>query len=143
MILDNCLGDATTAEPGTGVIEEVAADKGYQDDEVLKACADLEIRTYSPELEGDDRKWDDKEAGMKEAFHGNRQRMKRSKGKTLQQRRSELVGRGFAHICENKYRSLVKCFHTHSLNSEVSINTDFMRPRILSHSVGHGDVSLA
>lgn len=100
MNLDNCLDGATTAEPGTGVIEEVAADKGYHANEVLKACADLEIRTYIPEREGDDRRWDDKDEGMKEAFHGNRQRMKRSKGKMLQKRRSELVERGFAHICE-------------------------------------------
>ncbi|MFN9720459.1 MAG: transposase [Planctomycetota bacterium] len=37
---------------------------------------------------------------MKDAVRCNRQRMQRPKCRTLQKRRSEVVERGFAHICE-------------------------------------------
>ncbi len=39
---------------------------------------------------------------MKDAFHGNRQRMQRSKEENLLKRRSEVVESGFAHICETE-----------------------------------------
>ena len=98
--LDHCFEDTNSDDQACGVIQEIAADKGYHANEVLKSCNDLGIRTYIPEREGDGRRWSDKETGMKAAFHGNRQRMQRSKGKNLQKRRSEVVERGFAHVCE-------------------------------------------
>lgn len=98
--LDRCFDDMESADSACGVIQEVAADKGYHSNEVLKCCVDLDIRSYIPERQGGDRTWRDKDEQMKAAFHANRQRMKRSKGKTLQKRRSELVERGFAHVCE-------------------------------------------
>ena len=82
------------------MIQESVADKGYHSNEVLKSSVELGIRTYIPERRGGERNWSDKDEQTKAAFHGNRQRMKRSKGKNLQKRRSELVERGFAHVCE-------------------------------------------
>lgn len=101
--LDHCFADLESADSACGmmgVIQEVAADKGYHSNEVLQCCVDLDIRSYIPERQGGERIWADKDQQAKAAFHGNRQRMKRSKGKALQKRRSELVERGFAHICE-------------------------------------------
>lgn len=98
--LDQCFDGVETTDDSVGVIKEVAADKGYHANEVLASCRDLNVRTYIPEREGGDRRWDDKPNGLKEAFHGNRQRMERPKGRNLQKRRSEVVERGFAHICE-------------------------------------------
>lgn len=98
--LDRCFEGAQTDDPDCGVIQEVAADKGYHSNEVLTSCAELDVRTYIPERQGGERVWTDKDDAAKAAFHGNRQRMKRSKGRNLQKRRSEVVERSFAHVCE-------------------------------------------
>jgi transposase len=98
--LDHCFEQVEPGDETCGVIQEIAADKGYHSNEVLLCCRELEIRSYIPERKGDARCWSDKDAAMKAAFHGNRQRVQRSKGKTLQKRRSEVVERGFAHVCE-------------------------------------------
>jgi transposase len=83
------------------VIEEVVADKGYHSADALELCRHLNFRTYIPEPE---RKtewtWTDKTPEHKLAVHGNRQRMRRRKGKPFQRRRSERCERTFAHICE-------------------------------------------
>ncbi len=60
----------------------------------------LGFAVISRSVRGGERIWTDKDEPTKAAFHGNRQRMKRSKGKNLQKCRSELVERGFAHVCE-------------------------------------------
>ena len=98
--LDRCFEGIQSDDPASGVIQESVADKGYHSNEVLKSSVELGIRTYIPERRGGERNWSDKDEQTKAAFHGNRQRMKRSKGKNLQKRRSELVERGFAHVCE-------------------------------------------
>lgn len=98
--LDHCFDSIATDDADGGMIEDVAADKGYHANEVLKHCADLEVRTYIPERKGGDRRWSRKDAELNTAFHNNRQRMQRSKEKNLQKRRSEVVERGFAHVCE-------------------------------------------
>jgi transposase len=98
--LDRCFEQVEPGDETCGVIQEIAADKGYHSNDVLLCCRELEIRSYIPERKGDARCWSDKDAAMKAAFHGNRQRVQRSKGKTLQKRRSEVVERGFAHVCE-------------------------------------------
>ena len=38
---------------------------------------------------------------MQRAVYGNRQRVKRTKGKRLQRRRSEVCERTFAHVCDS------------------------------------------
>jgi hypothetical protein len=87
---------------GTGVvIEEAAADKGYHAAATLEMCAFLEVRAYIPEPErAHPAKLADKPAAERRAVVNNRRRMGRAKGKDLQRRRSEVVERTFAHVCE-------------------------------------------
>jgi hypothetical protein len=82
-------------------IAEVVADKGYHSAETLELCTSLQIRTYIPEPKRPhDRSWQDKPAGQQQAVDENRRRMKRDKGKGLSRKRSELVERSFAHVCD-------------------------------------------
>ena len=82
-------------------IEEVVADKGYHSNAQLSDCEELEYRTYIPEpASKHKRRWTDKPAEYEQAFRRNRERMKRSKGKSLQKLRSERVERSFAHMCK-------------------------------------------
>lgn len=81
-------------------IAEVAADKGYHSNQVLADCQEALIRTYIPERKAGSRCWTDKDAEYEHAFRGNRRRVRGEKGKRLQRKRSELVERSFAHVCE-------------------------------------------
>lgn len=82
-------------------IDEVAADKGYHKAETLELAEGLNLRTYIPEPQRKhERTWTDKPAGYERAVTNNRRRTKRAKGRRLQRRRSELVERTFAHMCE-------------------------------------------
>lgn len=82
-------------------IQEVAADKGYHAADTLELADSLNFRTYLPEPElPTGRTWTDKPREQKRAVYNNRRRMTRDKGKALQRRRSELVERSFAHLCE-------------------------------------------
>jgi len=82
------------------VIEEAAADKGYHVNQALVDCRQIGVRTYIPEREIGRRRWIDKPPEMETAYRNNRRRMTRKKGKKLQRKRSELVERSFAHVCE-------------------------------------------
>jgi transposase len=85
-------------------IDEVVADKGYHANETLADCRAWEsfgLRTYIPEPNSKfERRWTDKPPAFKEAVYANRRRMQGDRGKRLQRKRSELVERSFAHICE-------------------------------------------
>ena len=82
-------------------IEEVAADKGYHAAEVIETCDALNLRTYIPEpRRPHESKWTDKPDGHRRAVVNNRRRVQRDKSKKLQRRRSEVVERTFAHICD-------------------------------------------
>ena len=81
-------------------IAEAAADKGYHANQTLVDCETCNIRTYIPEREAGKRRWRDKPPEMESAFRNNRQRVRRAKGKRLQRKRSELLERSFAHVCE-------------------------------------------
>ena len=87
-------------------IEEVVADKGYHANETLFACRELGsrlngVRTYIPEPDSKyERVWTDKPPGYEEAYRGNRRRIKGDRSKRLQKKRSELIERSFAHMCE-------------------------------------------
>ena len=87
-----------------GEIEEVVTDKGYHSNESLFDTQELGLygkRTYIPEPEsGYERRWTDKPYGYEEAYRANRRRMQGNRGKELQKKRSELVERSFAHVCE-------------------------------------------
>ena len=81
-------------------VEEVVADKGYHKAEVLAECAELGWRTYIPEPERKTRKWTDKPDAWRVATAANRRRVKGERSKRLQTKRSEVVERSFAHVCE-------------------------------------------
>jgi hypothetical protein len=82
-------------------IEEAAGDKGYHAAATIEMCDFLDVRTYIPEPKtAESAKWPDKPEEQRRAALNNRDRMKRPKGKAMQRRRSEVVERTFAHICE-------------------------------------------
>ena len=85
-------------------IEQAAADKGYHKAETLAACAELGcfgVTPYIPEPESRyERRWTDKPEEQRRAVYNNRRRTGRDYGKGLQRRRSEVVERTFAHVCE-------------------------------------------
>ena len=82
-------------------IEEVAADKGYHSAQTLELCQSLGLRSYIPEPKRQTHwTWTDKQPEYQRAVLGNRQRMRRKKGKQLQRLRSERCERSFAHVCE-------------------------------------------
>ena len=82
-------------------IEEAAADKGYHAAGTIEMCDFLEVRTYIPEpRRPHESSWTDKPAKQRRAVLNNRRRVKRAKSKKLQRRRSEVVERTFAHICD-------------------------------------------
>jgi transposase len=91
--LDRAGADAT--------IEKAAADKGYHKNETLADCAECGIKAYIPEPDAKHkRRWTNKPPEHKTAVVNNRRRMSRDYGKRLQRKRSELVERSFAHVCE-------------------------------------------
>lgn len=85
-------------------IEKAAADKGYHKASVLADCEELTglgVTPYIPEPESRyQRVWTDKRYREQRAVYNNRRRTGRAYGKRLQRRRSEVVERSFAHVCE-------------------------------------------
>lgn len=82
-------------------IEEAVADKGYHAAATIELADDLNVRTYIPQPHRKHRaRWTDKPAAFKRAVFNNRRRGKGQRGKKLQRRRSEVVERSFAHVCE-------------------------------------------
>jgi transposase len=86
-------------------IEKVVADKGYHKAQTLADCGELNgglgIKTYIPEPESNyERVWTDKPQEQRIAVCNNRRRTAREHGKRLQRRRSEVLERSFAHVCE-------------------------------------------
>jgi transposase len=83
------------------VLEEAAGDKGYHAAATIEMCDFLDVRTYIPEPKlAEPATWPDKPEEQRRAALNNRRRMERPKGKAMQRRRSEVVERTFAHICE-------------------------------------------
>jgi hypothetical protein len=81
-------------------VEEAVADKGYHKSETLAECAEWGVRTYIPEPRRKKRTWADKPESWRVATAANRRRAKGARSKRLQRKRSELVERSFAHVCE-------------------------------------------
>tara|TARA_R110002096_G_scaffold164387_1_gene332231 strand:- start:55 stop:1431 length:1377 start_codon:yes stop_codon:yes gene_type:complete len=87
-------------------IKKVVADKGYHAAETLARCATLGwgcggMKTYIPEPERKyEWSWLDRPDAQQQAVTNNHRRMQRAYGKRLQRRRSEVVERSFAHVCE-------------------------------------------
>jgi transposase len=78
-------------------VEEAVADKGYHKSEAL---AEWVVRSYIPEPKRKKRTWTDKPESWRVATAANRRRVKGARSKRLQKKRSELVERSFAHVCE-------------------------------------------
>jgi len=69
-------------------IAEVVADKGYHAADTLELCDSLGLRTYIPEPKRKSKwDWTDRTPEQQRAVHGNRQCVRRDKGKQLQRRR--------------------------------------------------------
>lgn len=87
---------------GEADIRDVAADKGYHKVETITELSEERgVRTYIPEREQKGRRrWDKKTAAQRKAFYANRRRVRGKRSKRLQRRRSEVVERTFAHMCD-------------------------------------------
>jgi transposase len=81
-------------------VDEVVADKGYHKAQTLSTFEELNTRTYIPEPEGRNYNRSDHSEEHRRAAKTNRRRMRGTRGKRLQKRRSELAERSFAHVCE-------------------------------------------
>lgn len=86
-----------------GPVIEIVADKGYHKASVLRELKERGFRTFIPERkQRGNRRWTDKGGLLTaDAFHQNRARVLRAKGKALQRRRGEMLERPFAHLCES------------------------------------------
>jgi hypothetical protein len=94
---DNLIRGKVDATP-----EEAVGDKGYYKTETL---AELEYtqgyRTYIAEpKQAGRRSWKQRSKEEQAATYNNRRRQKGARGKALHRKRSELVERSFAHVCE-------------------------------------------
>ena len=80
----------------------VVADKGYHKVELLLELRRAEYRTYIPAPAQKGQRCFTNKGGMlaREAFHQNRARVRRTKGKKLLRLRGERIERTFAHACE-------------------------------------------
>jgi transposase len=90
---------ATVTEDETAVIDEVVADKGYHSNQVLVDLAALDLRTYIAEPDRGRRNWRRK-AAARDAVYANRRRIRGTRGRALQRRRSEHLERPNAHLYE-------------------------------------------
>jgi len=131
-------------------IEEAAADKGYHAAKTIELCDFLEVRSYIPEPKrAHPLKLSEKPEAEQRAVRNNRRRMKRAKGKALQRRRSEVVERTFAHVCEtggsrrSHLRGLVNVTKryliaaaAHNLGRILRCLTGIGKPRVLQGAGG-------
>lgn len=88
---------AAATDGETAVIKEVVADKGYHSNQVLVDLAALDLRTYIAEPDRGRRRWK-KKTEARDAVYANRRRIRRTKGRALQRRRSERLERPNAHL---------------------------------------------
>ena len=101
---------ASTPLPPSPVIE-IVADKGYHKAAVIRELSDLGFRTFIPERkQPGNRRWSDK-GGQRtaDAFHANRARVRRPKGRAHQRLRGEHLERTFAFACESGAMRRVRC----------------------------------
>jgi hypothetical protein len=91
---------APTDEPRPTI--EVVADKGYHKVELLFELGRAEYRTYIPVPEQKGQRQFTDKGGMlaREAFHHNRSRVRRDKGKKLLRLPGDRIERTFALACE-------------------------------------------
>ena len=92
---------ASTEEPKVhlGGVEEVVADKGYHSGGVVQDLHVTGCRSYIPEPERGRRNWEGKQDEQKQVY-ANRRRVRGTRSKQLQKKRSELTERSMAHMYE-------------------------------------------
>jgi transposase len=90
---------AAATDGETAVIDEVVGDKGYHSNQVLVDLAALDLRTYIAEPDRGRRRWK-KQPDARAAVYANRRRIRGTRGRTLQRRRSERLERPNAHLYE-------------------------------------------
>ena len=90
---------ATVTNEHTAVIDEVVADKGYHSNQVLVDLAALDLRTYIAEPNRGRRHWK-QNAVARDAVYANRRRIRGTRRRALQRRRSERLERPHAHLYE-------------------------------------------
>ena len=90
---------AASTDGETAVIEEIVTDKGYHSNQVLLDLAALDLRTYISEPDRGRRQWT-KKAEARDAVYANRRRIRGTRGRALQRRRSERLERPHAHLYE-------------------------------------------
>ena len=90
---------ATVTDDHTVVIDDVVAEKGYHSNQVLVDLAALDLRTYIAEPARGRRRWT-KSATARDAVYANRRRIRGTRGRALQRRRSERLERPNAHLYE-------------------------------------------
>src|SRR5512134_751111 len=90
---------AAVTERETAVIDEVVADKGYHSNRTLVDLQALDVRTYIAEPDRGRRNWT-KNAAARDAVYANRRRIRGTRGRALQRRRSERLERPNAHLYE-------------------------------------------
>jgi transposase len=88
---------AAVTEGETAVIDELVADKGYHSNQVLVDLAALDLRTYIAAPDRGRRRWK-KKAAARAAVYANRRRIRGTRGRALQRRRSERLERPNAHL---------------------------------------------
>lgn len=105
-------GQVVEVTHGASQMAEAVADKGYHKAETLARLTDvsdsceatathLGLRTYIAEPDAKHHRcWTNKPPAWEAAYRANRRRTRGSRGKALQRRRSEVVERSFAHVCE-------------------------------------------
>jgi transposase len=144
------------AAGSNAVIEEAAGDKGYHAAATIELCDFLGVRTYIPEPKlPRSATWTDQPEEQRRAALNNRRRMERSKGKAMQRRRSEVVERTFAHVCEtggsrrSHLRGLVNvakryliAVAAHNLGRILRRLMGVGKPRVLQGAIG-GFIGLA
>jgi transposase len=92
---------APTEEPKVNLegLEDVVADKGYHSGGVLQDLHAVGCRSYIPEPERGRRNWAGKAQERKQVY-ANRRRIRGTRSKRLQKKRSELTERSMAHMYE-------------------------------------------
>jgi transposase len=90
---------AAVTEGETAVMDEVVADKGYHSNRTLVDLQALDLRTYIAEPDRGRRNWT-KNAAARDAVYANRRRIRGTRGRGLQRRRSERLERPNAHLYE-------------------------------------------
>ena len=127
-VVDNLSEVMDDPEAAEKLSEELAAqlvaDKGYHSNDVLTTFEKMGIRTYISEPNRGRRKWKGK-AAARRATYGNRSRIRRAKGQSLQRRRGELIERGFAH-----------CYDTGGMRRTHLRNHSNILKRVLIHVTG-------